>query len=148
MEYFQFQEGWMTWDLIFDLRKVHARFYNTSKKIFYQETARTFFLTYLPNWFILILFILTIVQKLSLWHVLTILLPIVICSELLQFLMFPKRHFKFLENWVEAAIIILSMVPYIAQFFNLSESIKLFKIENQNMDQKRQTKATKDIQEY
>ena len=91
-----------------DLERVYLEFYlKGKKKEFFQETAIQLCIRYIPHWIITFIFVLVIQHKISLWTTLTVLLPVMIMMELMQFLLFHRRHFKFVENWMELGIIIL-----------------------------------------
>ena len=92
-----------------DLERVYLEFYlKGKKKEFFQETAIQLCIRYIPHWIVTFIFVLVIQHKISLWTTLTVLLPVMIMMELMQFLLFYRRHFKFVENWMELGIIILS----------------------------------------
>ena len=104
-----FQIIWTIRSCYMDLERVYLEFYlKGKKKEFFQETAIQLCIRYIPHWIVTFIFVLVIQHKISLWTTLTILLPVMIMMELMQFLLFHRRHFKFVENWMELGIIILS----------------------------------------
>ena len=78
------------------------------KRNFGLEALKITFLHYGPHWGCWIIFILLITWTVSLQRVLSFFLAFVILMEALQFWRFPLRHFKFIENWMELFIILLS----------------------------------------
>ena len=78
------------------------------KRDFGLEALKITFLHYGPHWGCWIIFILLITWTVSLQRVLSFFLAFVILMEALQFWRFPSRHFKFIENWMELFIILLS----------------------------------------
>ena len=104
-----FQIIWTIRSCYMDLERVYLEFYlKGKKKEFVQETAFQLCIRYIPHWIVTFIFVLVIQHKISLWTTLTVLLPVMIIMELMQFLLFYRRHFKFVENWMELGIIILS----------------------------------------
>ena len=103
-----FQILWTLQSWYRDLEKVYLQFYKADKKKFLLQTTIQTCIRYGPYWLILFIFLLVVRSTLSLWIVLTICLPIIILGEVLQFYLFPRRHFKFVENWMELFIILLS----------------------------------------
>ena len=79
-----------------------------NKRSFVLDALKITFLNYGPHWGCWIIFIFLITWTVSLQRVLSIFLAFVILMEVLQFWLYPSRHFKFIENWIELLIVLLS----------------------------------------
>ena len=90
------------------MQKNKSTLQKNKRRNFGLEALKITFLHYGPHWGCWIIFILLITWSVSLQRVLSVFLAFVILMEALQFWRFPSRHFKFIENWMELLIIILS----------------------------------------
>ena len=93
-----------------ELTKAYRRYRikKDKKGNFVMEAMKIIFLNYGPHWLSWLVFILLITYKVSLHTVSSVFLGVVIFMEALQFYLYPKRHFKFIENWMELFIVLLS----------------------------------------
>ena len=100
----------MLFNLSGELNKAYRRYRikKDKKGNFVIEALKITFLNYGPHWGCWIIFILLITYTVSLHTVLSIFLAVVILMEVLQFYLYPSRHFKFIENWIELFIVLLS----------------------------------------
>ena len=100
----------MLFNLSGELNKAYRRYRikKDKKGQFVIEALKITFLNYGPHWGCWIIFILLITYTVSLHTVLSIFLAVVILMEVLQFYLYPSRHFKFIENWIELFIVLLS----------------------------------------
>ena len=100
----------MLFNLSGELNKAYRRYRikKDKKGTFVIEALKITFLNYGPHWGCWIIFILLITYTVSLHTVLSIFLAVVILMEVLQFYLYPSRHFKFIENWIELFIVLLS----------------------------------------
>ena len=107
---FLFQVFWMLYNLSGEMTTAYKRYSvkKNKKRSFVLEALKITFLNYGPHWGCWIIFILLITWTVSLQRVLSFFLAFVILMEALQFWRFPSRHFKFIENWMELFIILLS----------------------------------------
>ena len=105
-----FQVLWMLNNLSGELTTAYKRYSikKNNKKSFVLDALKITFLNYGPHWGCWIIFILLITWTVSLQRVLSIFLAFVILMEVLQFWLYPSRHFKFIENWIELLIVLLS----------------------------------------
>ena len=105
-----FQVVWMLFNLSGELSKAYRRYRikKDKKRNFVIEALKITFLNYGPHWGCWIIFLLLITYTVSLQRVLSVFLAFVILMEVLQFWLYPSRHFKFIENWIELFIILLS----------------------------------------
>ena len=100
----------MLFNLSGELNKAYRRYRikKDKKGDFVIEALKITFLNYGPHWGCWIIFILLITYTVSLHTVLSVFLAVVILMEVLQFYLYPSRHFKFIENWIELFIVLLS----------------------------------------
>ena len=115
-----FQVLWMLYNYHGEMSMAYRRYCVKKKQNKQQNKKRNFglealkitFLHYGPHWGCWIIFILLITWTVSLQRVLSIFLAFVILMEVLQFWLYPSRHFKFIENWIELLIVLLSKWAY------------------------------------
>ena len=102
----------MLFNLSGELNKAYKRYRikKHKKGNFAIEALKITFLNHGPHWLSWLIFILLIppFYIVSLQRVLSIFLTVVILMEVLQFYLYPSRHFKFIENWIELFIVLLS----------------------------------------
>ena len=112
---FLFQVLWMLFNWHGEMSTAYKRYWvkknqpeTNKKRNFGLEALKITFLHYGPHWGCWIIFSLLITWTVSLHTVLSVFLAFVISMEVLQFYLYPSRHFKFIENWMELFIILLS----------------------------------------